>query len=101
MVCGSALTGAGMAELLALIDARLAGERQVAEVRLDPADGEMLAWLYRHGEVLSRSSDEADGGATRLRVALRPADLARLNRRLEDGADGGRAADPAGDGGDR
>ncbi len=99
MVCGSALTGEGMAELLALIDARLAGERQVAEVRLEPGDGALLAWLYRHGEVLTRS-DEAEGaGVTRLRVALRPADLARLNRRLEDDADGGAA--PAGDGGDR
>ena len=79
VVSGSALTGEGLAGLLDLIDARITGERRVAEVRLDPGDGALLAWVYRHGEVLTRH-DEPEG--TRLRVALHPADLARLNRRL-------------------
>ena len=79
VVRGSALTGEGMAELLGVIDARVAGERRVTEVRVDPADGALLAWLYEHGEVLSRR-DEPEGTLL-VRVALDPANLARWEHR--------------------
>ena len=88
---GSALTGEGLPALLTLIDEQLTGERRVIEVRLDPADGALLAWLYRHGEVLSRR-DEPEG--TRLRVLLDPTVRARFEHRR------GTAAASAADGRD-
>jgi GTP-binding protein HflX len=51
----------------------------VVELELAASDGAGLAWLYRHGTVLSRS-DRDD--RTRLRVALEPAEHARLNERF-------------------
>ena len=42
-----------------------------------PEDGGRIAWLYQHGEVMSRVDSEA---AIRLTVRLRPADRARFER---------------------
>jgi GTP-binding protein HflX len=79
---GSALTGEGIAALLAVVDRRLAAAAHVLELELDAADGERLAWLYRHGTVLERR--DADG-RTHLRVALPAIEHARLRRELPDG----------------
>jgi GTPase len=82
VMLGSARTGQGLDELLADLDRRFAMATRVVELLLDPADGAGLAWLYRHGTVLSRQ----DGGdRTRLTVALEPAEHARLGERF--GAD--------------
>ena len=40
-------------------------------------DGAALAWLYDHGEVLSRRDDEQ---VAHLRVCLDPGELARFER---------------------
>jgi GTP-binding protein HflX len=80
-VCGSALTGAGVDALLALLDRRLSAAGQVVELDLDAADGERLAWLYRRGTVLERQ--DADG-RTHLKVALPAGEHARLRRELPD-----------------
>ena len=77
-VAASALTGAGMDDLIGVIDARLTAARRIVEVRVPYADGATLAWLYRHGEVLERADD---GGEARLRVGLTPADAGRLEQR--------------------
>jgi GTP-binding protein HflX len=77
VVLGSALTGEGLDNLLAELDRRLAATAKVVELELDAADGARLAWLYRHGTVLSR---EELNGRTRLRVALEPAERARFSR---------------------
>jgi GTPase len=74
-ICGSALTGAGIDELRELLARRLASSAVVVELELDAADGERLAWLYRHGTVLERR-DEA--GRTRVKVALDAAHHARI-----------------------
>ncbi len=74
----SALTGAGCERLLARIDERLHRGRKVLELSVALADGASLAWLYRHGEVLSRSDD---GQLAHLRVDLAEADLARFRSR--------------------
>ena len=55
----SAVTGEGCAELLKRIAAQIDDSPPIA-VRLTPADGEALAWIYRHGRVMSRD-DEEDG----------------------------------------
>ena len=78
MVAASALTGAGMEDLIGAIDARLTATRRVVEVRVPYADGATLAWLYRHGEVLEHADDH---GEALLRVGLSPADAGRLEQR--------------------
>jgi GTP-binding protein HflX len=77
VILGSARTGEGVEALLSELDRRLAARARVVELELDPADGARLAWLYRHGNVLARSET---CGRIRLRVALMPAQEARLAR---------------------
>ena len=74
----SAVTGEGLPDLLAAIDARLAAGMEQAEYALAPADGAGIAWLYEHGEVVERADGE---DAIRLRVRLLPADRARFEHR--------------------
>ncbi len=76
----SAATGEGCDGLLRLIDLRL--ESGVRAVRLDVplSDGQTLAWIYAHGEVLGRRDD---GEAAHLSVRLSDADLGRLRHRQQ------------------
>jgi GTP-binding protein HflX len=71
----SALNGEGLDALRAAIDDRLASAKEVASFQLVPSDGAKLAWLYRHGEVLSREDQEE---AIRVTVRMLPADRARF-----------------------
>ena len=74
-VAVSALTGEGLPELVAAIDARISAGMETAEYVLPASDGARLAWLYQHGEVLERV-DEEDG--MHLRVRMLPANRARF-----------------------
>ena len=76
-VAVSAVTGEGLDTLQAEIDRRIATGMEVAEYALDPAEGQRLAWLYQHGEVVARNDGE---DAIRVTVRLRPADRARFER---------------------
>lgn len=71
----SALTGEGLSRLLAEIDERLAAAYEVFELDVPVTDGARLAWLYRHGDVLTREDDES---YVRLRVRLATPDKARF-----------------------
>jgi GTPase len=71
----SALTGEGLDELRRAIDARLSAGLETMEVSIPTTDGAGLAWLYAHGEVLSRQDGEE---SIRLTVRLSPADRARF-----------------------
>ena len=73
----SAVTGEGLDALKAEIDRRIAAGMEVAEYHLAPGDGQRLAWLYQHGEVVARDDDEDRIHVT---VRLRPADRARFDR---------------------
>jgi GTP-binding protein HflX len=73
----SALTGDGTDELLADIDRRLASQRKVGHFKVPHGEGAALAWLYSHGEVLTRHDDET---FAYLDVRLDPADLGRYRR---------------------
>ena len=75
----SAVTGEGSAGLLELLERRLSRSRRVVEYSLPLEDGSPIAWLYSHGEVLSRRDD---GGFAHLRVGLDAADIARFERRI-------------------
>jgi len=74
----SAVTGAGLAAFLALLDKTLSAERQSLSLDIPLADGAAIAWLYQHGEVVGRDDDEISAHMT---VRLDPADAARFERR--------------------
>ncbi len=88
VVVVSALTGEGCAALLEALDRRLSAARRVFEVSVALADGASIAWLYDHGEVLSRRNV---GANVRLRVGMDPADSARFERRMARRRPTGRA----------
>jgi GTP-binding protein HflX len=76
----SAATGEGVDKLLDTLAARIASARSVVELAVDISDGASIAWLYRHGQVLSRRDDNE---FAHMRVGLLPADLAKFeNRRM-------------------
>jgi len=74
----SALSGEGLEELRRAIDARLSAGLETMEVSVPTTDGAGLAWLYAHGEVLSRRDGEE---AIRLTVRISAADRARFEGR--------------------
>jgi GTP-binding protein HflX len=80
----SALTGQGGDELIARLEARLAAERIVLDLRLDPDDGRGRNWLYEHTEVLSRS--EAPDGSISLTVRAAPALVETVRGRFGESA---------------
>ncbi|WP_198375439.1 GTPase HflX [Neoroseomonas rubea] len=71
----SALTGEGLDALRRAIDARLSAGLETLEVSVPTTDGARLAWLYEHGEVLSRQDGD---DAIRLTVRISAADRARF-----------------------
>jgi GTP-binding protein HflX len=73
----SALTGEGLEALRAALDVRLAAGFETLDVSLPPSDGARIAWLYEHGEVLTRADAE---DSVRLTVRLSPAARARFEQ---------------------
>jgi GTP-binding protein HflX len=65
----SALTGEGMDQLLAGIEARIAQGRPTFEVTVDPSDGQGLNWLYEQAEVLDRRANDQGNPVLRVRIA--------------------------------
>jgi len=74
----SAVTGEGIDQLVALIEARLGERRITLSLALDPADGAGVSWLHRHTEVLAKVlSDDAKQMNFTVRVDPTKADLVR------------------------
>ena len=73
----SALTGQGEGDLVGEIEDRLAEGRATLDIDLDPADGQGLAWLYEHAEVLRRREAEDGHVALKVRIAPERADQVR------------------------
>jgi GTP-binding protein HflX len=73
----SALTGAGLTELLQLIDRRLSASMVLTRYDLDIGDGASLAWLYQHGVIVER-----EDGQERIDLVVRlfPADRDRFEQ---------------------
>lgn len=63
----SAATGEGIDVLKAIIETRVSGELETLTVTLKPEQLGLVDWLYRNGDVVSRTDNE-DGGVT---VALK------------------------------
>ncbi len=76
----SATTGEGFEDLTKVIEARLAANREIIELHLDPADGAGISWLHRHTEVLKKSIDET--GVITVTVRADPDKAARLRARF-------------------
>ncbi len=56
----SALDGAGVSNLLGKIDNFLASKEKTYFFSISLIDGKKIAWLYDHGEVVSREDDETE-----------------------------------------
>jgi GTP-binding protein HflX len=74
----SAATGEGCDRLLALLDLRLDADRLLVHLDVPVSDGAALAWLYAHGEVVSRRDDDDEAHVA---VRLSEADLGRFKSR--------------------
>ncbi len=79
-VAVSAATGEGVATLVEALGALLTGGALTLDLTLAMAEGQKLAWLHAHGEVLSEhaAQDADDLPATRIRVRLTPRELGRF-----------------------
>jgi GTP-binding protein HflX len=76
-VAVSALTGEGFGGLLAALEGRIAAGMVEVGYEIPHGEGGRLAWLYAHGEVVSR--DDRDEGVGVV-VRLLPADRKRFER---------------------
>ncbi len=77
----SAMTGEGVDDLLASLGTMLTGGATELELSIPMGDGQKLAWLHAHGEVLSERETESGTGEpqVRLKVRLTPRELGRFN----------------------
>jgi GTP-binding protein HflX len=73
----SAVTGAGIDDLLAAITERLQADWQTVRVKVPASDGRRLAWLHAHGDV---TEQRLDGETWTLTVKLRASDLSAWNQ---------------------
>jgi GTP-binding protein HflX len=75
----SALTGEGIDLLLEEIELKLSNKKELYEVTIPATAGDVLAWLYREGEVLNRVDGEE--GAIQITVRMAKEKAAHLARR--------------------
>jgi GTP-binding protein HflX len=78
----SALTGEGCGELLERIGGLLTSDARLHQFLIPAADGQRLAWLHAHGEVVEEGEggEGAEGPLRRLSVRLTPRELGRYVR---------------------
>ncbi len=76
----SAVTGAGVDPLLNELARLMTGDARVHTFELAAGDGERMAWLHAHGEVLkiSEPSEEGPEPRRRVKVRLTPRELGRF-----------------------
>jgi len=75
----SALTGEGIEQLLQTIELKLSIKKEIYELLVPPDAGDLLAWLYREGEVLARL--EQEDGSLQIQLRLPHEKAAHLSRR--------------------
>ena len=80
-VAVSALTGAGIPDLLAGFESAVTRDNITLRLKLDAADGSALAFAYRHAQVLERR-DRA--GKISLSLRIHPDDLGRFQNRFPE-----------------
>lgn len=75
----SAVTGAGLDELLDAIEDALTKTQETLVFEIPPTDGEALAWLYNHGQVSERTDAEK---VITVQAGLFPRDLGRFSEKF-------------------
>jgi GTP-binding protein HflX len=75
----SAITGAGISDLLAAFEDGVTRDNIMLSLKLDASDGSALAFAYRHSQVLERRDRD---GKIRLSVRIHPDDLGRFENRF-------------------
>ncbi|WP_239805929.1 GTPase HflX [Croceicoccus hydrothermalis] len=77
----SALTGEGVDRLERAVAERLTQDARVYEFLLPTKDGQRIAWLHAHGEVLSETAagEGEDGPQTAMKVRLGPIEHGRFS----------------------
>ncbi|QNT78963.1 GTPase HflX [Entomobacter blattae] len=78
-VAVSALTGQGLESLLTVIDQKLMEGADEKLYRFSIAEGEALAWLYQHGEVIERLNTESE---ITIRVRLSQVEQTRFEQKF-------------------
>ena len=76
----SAVTGEGLDKLLTRFEDELTGANIRFRLTLEHSDGESLAWVYRHAQVLKRT-DKPRG--VELMLAIDPQDVGRFSSRFK------------------
>ena len=76
----SALTGEGVSALLRAASNALVISHRVHKVHLARHDGQKIAWLHAHGDVLAEdeAGDSNEGPMRRLTVRLNPKELGQF-----------------------
>ncbi|MDT0508082.1 GTPase HflX [Novosphingobium sp. MMS21-SN21R] len=76
----SAMTGEGVDALLTRLGEMLTGTAQTLELTVPLSDGQRLAWLHAHGDILGETQidDDRGGPAMRITVRLTPRELGRF-----------------------
>jgi len=91
VVLVSALKGTGLEALTAVIETALERGRETVDLQLGAGEGEALAWLHAHSEVLASRAD--DEGQNFVRVRVSPGNLGRFRKRFKGPRVLARAAD--------
>ena len=79
-VAVSARTGEGVPQLLSRFEAEISGANIYFQLTLDAGDGEGLAWVHRHGQVLER--EYRDNATVDLTLSASPAELEKFEHRF-------------------
>lgn len=76
----SALTGDGVADLLDQLGQMLTGTAKTLEITVPLSDGQRLAWLHAHGDIIEENQIDGEGiaPAMRIKVRLTPRELGRF-----------------------
>lgn len=76
----SAMTGEGVEALLTRLGELLTGTAQTLELTVPLSDGQRLAWLHAHGDILAETQidDDQTGPSMRITVRLTPRELGRF-----------------------
>ncbi len=77
----SAVTGEGIADLIAAIDARLGAADSVVDVTVAPDQGRLLSWIHANTHVLAQSSD--DDGRIEVQVRIAAEKRGQLERQIK------------------
>jgi GTP-binding protein HflX len=75
----SAVTGHGVDHLLEVIDKKLAKENQKKSIAIPCENGQAIAWIHAHAEVLEQNQHD---GVINFKLSITDANLGRLNKML-------------------